>query len=94
MLSDILGKLAEEIFKYKAYPKDEDYSEVAEALIKKHPCLSELGSSNSCYSWKQRLKYKMANYKTLLKAHGAPGVVVNSLKVKVQHNAIPAKKVQ
>ncbi len=49
MLSDILEKLAEEIFKYKAYPNDEDYSEVAEALIKKHPCLSEPGSFNGCY---------------------------------------------
>lgn len=94
MLSDILEKLAEEILKYKSYSKEEDYSEVAEALLKKHPCLSELGSVNGCYGWKQRLKYKMANYRTLLKAHGTPEVVVYSLKVKAPHNAIPAKKVK
>ena len=39
--SDILEKLAEEIFKFKAYPIDADFSNVAEALIQKHPCLSE-----------------------------------------------------
>lgn len=43
--SDILEKLAEEIFKFKAYPRDVDFSDVAEALIKKHPCLSEPGST-------------------------------------------------
>lgn len=94
LLSDILGKLAEEIFKYKAYPKNEDYSEVAQALIKKHPCLSEPGSSSAFYGWKQRLKFKMANYRTQLKVHGTPEVVVNSLKVKAPHSAFPAKKVK
>lgn len=56
--SDILEKVAEEIFKYKAYPKDADFSDVAEALIKKHPCLSVPCSYNGCYGWKQRLKTK------------------------------------
>lgn len=42
--SDILERLAEEIFKFKAYPTDVDFSDVAEALIKKHPYLSEPGS--------------------------------------------------
>uniref|UniRef100_A0A1A8LSW4 PB1 domain-containing protein n=1 Tax=Nothobranchius pienaari TaxID=704102 RepID=A0A1A8LSW4_9TELE len=44
--SDILNKVSEEIFKYKAYPCDEHFVAVAEALIKKHPCLKEPGSSN------------------------------------------------
>jgi hypothetical protein len=47
--SDILEKFAEEIFKFKAYPTDADFSDVAEALIQKHPCLSEPGSYNGCY---------------------------------------------
>lgn len=39
MLSDILERLAEKIFSYKAYPSDADLSDVAEALTRKHPCL-------------------------------------------------------
>ncbi len=60
--SDILEKVAEEIYKSKAYPTDADFSDVAEALMKKHPRLSEPSSYNSCYGWKQRLKTKMGNY--------------------------------
>lgn len=71
--SDILEKL-EDIFKFKAYPTDADFSDVAEALIKKHPCLSEPGSCNSCYGWKQRLKTKMGNYRTQLKGLGCSEV--------------------
>ena len=33
----ILDGLAEEIVKYKLYPKDSDFEEVAKALIRKHP---------------------------------------------------------
>ena len=69
-LSDILRKVAEEIYKYKPYPTDADFSDVAEVLIKKHPCLCELSSYNGCYGWKQRLKTKMGNYCTQLKGIG------------------------
>lgn len=41
---------------------------VAEALIKRHPCLSEPGSFNGCYGWKQRLKTIMGNYRTVQNA--------------------------
>ncbi|XP_070398085.1 uncharacterized protein [Nothobranchius furzeri] len=81
--SDILNKVSEEIFKYKAYPCDEHFVAVAEALIKKHPCLKEPGSSNGWYGWKQRLKYKMGNLRTQLRLHGCPEVAVNSMKSKV-----------
>lgn len=40
---DILEGLAEEI-RYTAYPKDEQFQKVAEALIKTHPCLREKGT--------------------------------------------------
>lgn len=60
--SVILERVAEEIFKYKAYPTDADFSDVAEALIMKHPCLSEPASYNGCYGWKQGFKTKMGNY--------------------------------
>ncbi|KAK7891446.1 hypothetical protein WMY93_023409 [Mugilogobius chulae] len=92
--SDILEKVAEEIFKFKAYPTDADYSEVAEALIKKHPCLSEPGSYNGCYGWKQRLKTKMGNYRTQLKGSGCSELLVNSLKSKTPEDALPAKNVK
>ncbi|KAL6481140.1 hypothetical protein MHYP_G00092200 [Metynnis hypsauchen] len=92
--SDILEKLAEEIFKYKAYPTDADFSDVAEALIKKHPCLSEPGSYNRCYGWKQRLKTKMGNYRTQLKGIGCSELIANSLKSKAPEDALPAKKVK
>ncbi|XP_051780897.1 uncharacterized protein LOC127527169 [Erpetoichthys calabaricus] len=95
MLSDILEKLAEKMYMYKAYPTDDDFSDVAEALTRKHPCLRELGSFNESYGWKQRLKVKMANYWTLLKAHGTSAeVTVITLKSKSQEEAHPAKNLK
>uniref|UniRef100_A0A8C2X9N4 PB1 domain-containing protein n=1 Tax=Cyclopterus lumpus TaxID=8103 RepID=A0A8C2X9N4_CYCLU len=90
--SDILEKVAEEMFKYKAYPTDNDFSDVAEALIKKHPRLSETGSYNGCYGWKQRLKTKMGNYRTQLKGIGCSELLVNSFKAPA--DAMPAKNVK
>ncbi|XP_047217856.1 uncharacterized protein LOC124866210 [Girardinichthys multiradiatus] len=92
--SDILEKVAEEIFKYKTYPTDVDFSDVAEALIRKHPCLFEPGSYNGCYGWKQQLKTKMGNYRTQLKGIGCSELPVNSLKSKAPEDASPAKKVK
>ena len=77
--SNILERLAEEILKYKAYPTDMDLNEVAEALIKKHPCLREQGSFNGCYGWKISLKYKMANFRSKLRGIGCTEVTINSL---------------
>lgn len=65
--SHILEQLAEEIIKFKAYPTDNDLNDVAEALVKKHPCIKEKGSFNGCYGWKVSLKYKMANFRTKLR---------------------------
>ncbi len=42
---DILEKLAENMFSFKAYPTNDDYAQVAAALVNKHPCLLESGSS-------------------------------------------------
>uniref|UniRef100_A0A3B4YDX4 PB1 domain-containing protein n=1 Tax=Seriola lalandi dorsalis TaxID=1841481 RepID=A0A3B4YDX4_SERLL len=93
-MSDILEKVTEEIYKYKGYPQDSDFSDVAEALIKKHPCLSEPGSYNGCYGWKQRLKTKMGNYRTQLKRSGCAEFLANSLKSKAPEDALPAKKLK
>ena len=60
MLSDVLEKVAESIYAYTPYPEDSHFSDVAEALTKKHPCLKEPGSYNESYGWKRRMKMKMA----------------------------------
>ncbi|XP_035994608.1 uncharacterized protein LOC118563631 [Fundulus heteroclitus] len=93
-ITDILKKVAEEIYKYKPYPTDADFSAVAEALIKKHPCLYEPGSYNGCYGWKCRLKTKMGNYRTQLKGIGCAELLANSLKYKGAEDALPAKNVK
>ncbi|KAM4595973.1 uncharacterized protein ACJ7VT_011444 [Polymixia lowei] len=60
-----------------------------------HPCLREPGSFNESYGWKHRIKIKMANYRTQLKAHGTSAeLTVNSLKSKSREEAYPAKKVK
>ena len=90
MLSDILERLAEKIFSYKAYHNDADLSDVAEALTRKHPCLRQPDSFNESYGWKMRLKNKMCNYRTQLKSHGlASELMVNTLKSKSQEDPRP-----
>uniref|UniRef100_A0A8C6UC02 Uncharacterized protein n=1 Tax=Neogobius melanostomus TaxID=47308 RepID=A0A8C6UC02_9GOBI len=90
MLSDILERLAETVFSYKAYPNDADLSDVAQALTKKHPCLRQPDSFNESYGWKLRLKNKMCNYRTQLKSHGlASELMVNTLKSKSREDSLP-----
>ncbi|MEQ2314672.1 hypothetical protein AMECASPLE_014601, partial [Ameca splendens] len=80
MKSDILECLASQIIKYKAYPTSAECDAVAEALLKKHPCLREQGSVSGFYGWKISLKYKMANYRTKLRNLGCSELNVNSFK--------------
>lgn len=94
ILQDILEKLAESIFHYVAYPTGAQLSDVAEALIQKHPCLKEPGSYNGCYGWQQRLKYKMGNYRSKLRGLGCPELEVNSLRKKRPHDRAPAKNIK
>uniref|UniRef100_A0A8P4KR70 Sterile alpha motif domain-containing protein 3 n=1 Tax=Dicentrarchus labrax TaxID=13489 RepID=A0A8P4KR70_DICLA len=90
MLSDILERLAEKIFSYKAYPTDADLGDVAEVLTRKHPCLRQADSYNESYGWKLRLKSKMGNYRTQLKSHGlASELMVNTLKSKSREDPLP-----
>ncbi|KAK2856689.1 hypothetical protein Q5P01_005424 [Channa striata] len=71
--SNILEKLAETIFHYTAYPTGLQIQAVLEALIKKHPCLREPGTSFSgMYGWQQHLKYKMANYRSKMRICEVP----------------------
>lgn len=82
ILPDILERLAESIFEFVAYPTSAQFADVAEALIRKHPCLKETGSYNACYGWQQRLKFKMGNYRSRLRGLGCPELDVNSLQKK------------
>ncbi|XP_051815604.1 uncharacterized protein LOC110954116 [Acanthochromis polyacanthus] len=92
--SHILERLSEEIVKFKAYPNDSDLNDVAEALVKKHPCLWEQGSFNGCYGWKISLKYKMANLRSKLRGLGCAEVMLNSLKSKNQDKSLAALNVK
>ena len=92
--SHILEGLSEEIIKFKAYPTDSDLNDVAEALVKKHPCLREQGSFNGCSWWKISLKYKMANFRTRLRGLGCYEVTINSLKNKARDKCQAALNVK
>lgn len=92
--SHLLERLAEEIIKFKVYPTDNDLNDVAEALVKKHPCLREHGSFNGCYGWKISLKYKMANFRTKLRGLGCAEVMINSQKNKAQDKSLAALNVK
>lgn len=67
---------------YKVYATDKEMEQVAQNLIKRHPCLSEKGSSTGSGGWKISLKYKLSNYCTQLTRLGCPEVTVNSLRNK------------
>ncbi|XP_063331470.1 uncharacterized protein si:ch211-166e11.5 [Pelmatolapia mariae] len=94
LLPDILEKLAETIFQYVACPTSAQLADVAEALVRQHPCLKEPGSYNGCYGWQQRLKYKMGNYRSKLRGLGCPELDVNSLKRKQAHEKTPLKNLK
>lgn len=78
MKHDILEKLAETMYGYKAYPTKEEFEVVAKALIAEHPCLKERGSSSGFQGWINSLKFKMGNYRTKMRQLGWPDVTVNS----------------
>lgn len=77
MKHDILQKLAEEMYKFSAYRQDEHFTTVAAALIAKHPCLAEPGSTTGCYGWKNSLKFKMGNLRSKLRRCGIADLSVN-----------------
>lgn len=52
---ELLEKLAEAIFHYTAYPTGLQLQAVVEALLKKHTCIKEPGTSFSgMYGWQQK----------------------------------------
>lgn len=92
--SDVLERLAEAMFSYTAYPNDAQRSAVAQALVERHPCLTEPGSFNGTYGWQQSLKYKCGNYRTKRKALGCPELLINSLSHKSEDERRAAKNVK
>ncbi|XP_041699601.1 sterile alpha motif domain-containing protein 3-like [Coregonus clupeaformis] len=75
---NILDKLASTIYGFKAYPSDKEIAMVAEALVRKHPCLKEAGSDNGWNGWKNSIKFKMGNYRTKMRRAGCQEVAVNA----------------
>ncbi|KAF7653354.1 hypothetical protein LDENG_00084080 [Lucifuga dentata] len=92
--SEIMEKLADCMYSYTAYPTGLQIAEVAEALVKKHPCLTEPSSRNGWIGWMYNLKYKMGNYRSRLRNLGFPEVTCNSLKNKRPDDRAPAKNIK
>ncbi|XP_036006788.1 uncharacterized protein LOC105920388 [Fundulus heteroclitus] len=75
--TEILDKLAQEIFTVKAYPDKHEFESVAAELVNKHPCLKEPGGGTGYAGWTISIKYKMGNYRTKLRQAGCNEVGVN-----------------
>lgn len=54
MKSEIRLKLVETMYSFTTYPTLEHFGCVAKALVEKHPCLTEPGSTSKWYGWKHR----------------------------------------
>lgn len=74
---EILEKLSETMYSFRAYPDKENFEEVAAALIKKHPCLTQPGSSKGWNGWYNSLRWKMGNYRSKLRRAGCLEVSIN-----------------
>lgn len=92
--SEIMEKLADYMYSYTPYPTGLQIGQVAEALVRKHPCLTELGSRNGWLGWMYSMKYKMGNYRSKLRNLGFPEVACNSLKNKRPHEKSAAKNIK
>ncbi|XP_065148365.1 uncharacterized protein [Paramisgurnus dabryanus] len=82
---DILEKLGSALYDFKAYPDDREVGKVAEALIKKHPCLKEPGSDTGWNGWKTSIKFKMGNLRSKMRKIGCLEVAVNAGKRSQTH---------
>lgn len=65
--SEIMERLADYMYSHTAYPTGLQVGQVAQALVKKRPCLTEPGSRNGWIGWMYSLKYKMGNYRSKLR---------------------------
>lgn len=91
--SEIRERLADYMFSFTPYPSGLQVGQVAEALVKKHPCLSG-HSRNGWINWQYSLKNKMLNYRKKLSALGFSEVTCNSLNNKRPGDRASAKNVK
>lgn len=91
---DINDHLVKAIHLYTSYPSGKQIKIVAEALIRKYPCLREPGSFSGIHGWQISLKYKMAYYRRRLSQFGFPDVSCNTLKQKNPEDRTSAKNVK
>ncbi|XP_077089958.1 uncharacterized protein LOC143741580 [Siphateles boraxobius] len=77
---NILERMIDTIYSFKAYPSDTEFAQAAEALVTKHPCLKENGSRTGHDGWKVSLKFKMGNYRSKLRRSGMQEVAINGCK--------------
>ncbi|XP_050950020.1 uncharacterized protein LOC127153084 [Labeo rohita] len=91
---DVNEHLVKAIHTYTSYPSGIQVASVAEALIRKYPCLKEPGSFSGFYGWQMSLKYKMADYRRRLSKFGFPEVACNTLQKKNPEDRKPAKNVK
>ncbi|XP_060785152.1 uncharacterized protein LOC132891510 isoform X2 [Neoarius graeffei] len=81
----ILESMASTIYGFKAYPSDKEISMAAEALVAKHPCLTQPGAEKGWNGWKNSIKFKMGNYRNKMRRAGCQEVAVNSGKRSRSH---------
>ncbi|KAL7883324.1 hypothetical protein SRHO_G00009820 [Serrasalmus rhombeus] len=91
---NILEGLVQEIVRYKVYVNDKEFNTIGDALISKHPCLTEKGSITGYAGWKASLKNKLAIYRTHLRKLGCPEVTINSLKHKPEGKSSAASGIK
>ena len=85
--------MADYMHSYTAYPTGLQIGKVAEALIKKHPCLKDT-SRIGWIVWHESLRNKMMNYRKKLSTLGFPEVACNTLKNKKPTDQTPAKNIK
>ncbi|XP_063066756.1 uncharacterized protein LOC134458384 [Engraulis encrasicolus] len=78
MKINILEKLAEVMYSFKAYPDETQVGKVASALVQKYPCLAHPTSETGCEAWKVSLRSKIANYRQKLRNAGCREMAVNT----------------
>ncbi|KAI9537956.1 hypothetical protein NQZ68_019295 [Dissostichus eleginoides] len=75
--TDILDKVGRAMYDFNAYPTPKQVEDVAKALVEKHPCLKEPGSTQGWYCWKFSLSFKMRNLRQKYRIAGCPELTVN-----------------
>lgn len=92
-LPDILGRLAEAIYEYTAYPS----SAQCMSSIRGPSQRTSLPQRARIFQWMLRMnpaKYKMNNFRSKLRGLGCPEIVVNSLQRKPAQEQAPAKNIK